>query len=326
MATGRREARDRQTTGKRQESDRLPRPATGRRQGGDSEATGRRQGGGRKTTGKRQEGNREATGNSDRRATGRNDRRATGERQEGVRQKVAWRQETTGSNSKQQDSDRRAAEKRQRSDREATGERSESEREATGKRQGSDRGPKVPKKRQGGNSGVTGWRQEREAARIYWWKSWAMQPPAPVQPTWCTTETNQIPTYAVVCYVFPQEPTWCFALPPATHAPRSWAHPHLPPSLSGTRGAHHRGQIHWQERRDTPLLLLVVATCGNPQMVHGATRTPLYEAASVHRPPPPGARGTGLGTHLPADRGCHHHQAGVPCAAPPGLPGQPLRT
>ena len=142
----------------------------GPREAGDGEmrqgATGRRQGGGRKTTGKRQEGDREATGNSDRRATGGNDRRATGERQEGARQKVAWRQETTGSDRKRQASDRRAAGKRQGSDRGATGERQDSDREAIGKRQGSDRGLKVPKQRQGRDREATGWRQEGEVARI----------------------------------------------------------------------------------------------------------------------------------------------------------------
>ena len=127
-----------------------------------------RQGGGRKTTGKRQEGDREATGNSDRRPTGGNDRRATGERQEGARQKVAWRQETTGSDRKRQNSDRRAAGKQQESDRGATGEQQDSDREATGKQQGSDRGLKVPEKRQGGDREATGWRQEGEVARIYW--------------------------------------------------------------------------------------------------------------------------------------------------------------
>ena len=60
-------------------------------------------------TGKRQEGDKEATGKSDRRATGGNDRRATGEQQEGATQNVTWRQETTGSDRKQQDSERRAA-------------------------------------------------------------------------------------------------------------------------------------------------------------------------------------------------------------------------
>ena len=102
------------------------------------------------------------------RATGGNDRRATGERQEGARQKVAWRQETTGSDRKRQDSDRKAAGKRQGSDKGATGERQDSDREATGKRQGSHRGLKVPKQRQGGDREATGWRQEGEVARIYW--------------------------------------------------------------------------------------------------------------------------------------------------------------
>ena len=121
-----------------------------------------------KTRGKRQEGDREATGNSDRRATGGNDRRATGERQEGAKQKLAWRHETTGSDRKRQDSDRRAARKRQGSDRGATGERQDSDRRATGKRQGSNRGLKVPKQRQRGDREATGWRQESEVARIYW--------------------------------------------------------------------------------------------------------------------------------------------------------------
>ena len=145
-----------QATGKRQPSDRR---ATGYhvwRQGGDREATGRRQGGGRKTTGKRQGGDREATGNSDRRATGGNDRRATGERQEGARQKLAWRQETTGSGRKRQDSDRRAAGKRQGSDRGATGERQGSDKQATRERQGAKSAKKATGRRQGGDRMATG--------------------------------------------------------------------------------------------------------------------------------------------------------------------------
>ena len=45
------------------------------------------------------------------------------------------------------------------------------------------------------------------------------------------------PLYAVVCEAFPRETAWCPALPTATHAPRSWAHPHLSSPLSRTRGA-----------------------------------------------------------------------------------------
>ena len=72
--------------------------------------------------------------------------------------------------------------------------------------------------------------------------------------------TKPTPPYAVMCEAFPREPTWCPALPSATHAPRGCANPHLSPPLSRTRDAHHRGQVLWQELPDTPLLLLVVTT------------------------------------------------------------------
>ena len=78
-----------------------------------------------------------------------------------------------------------------------------------------------------------------------------------------------------------------------------------PPPLSRTRGAHHRGQVLWQERPATPLLLLVVATRGDPERVLGITPTHLYWAEPVPRPPPPSARGAGRGTHLPANTGGH---------------------
>ena len=99
--------------------------------------------------------------------------------------------------------------------------------------------------------------------------------------------TRPTPPYAIVCEAFPREPTWCLALPPATHAPRGWASPDLSPPLSRTRGAHHRGQVLWQECPGTPLLLLVVATRGDPERVLGITPTNLYGAAPVPRPPLP---------------------------------------
>ena len=37
--------------------------------------------------------------------------------------------------------------------------------------------------------------------------------------------TGPTPPYALVYEAFPREPTWCPALPPATHAPRGWANP-----------------------------------------------------------------------------------------------------
>ena len=99
--------------------------------------------------------------------------------------------------------------------------------------------------------------------------------------------TRPTPPYAIVCGAFPREPTWCPALPPATHAPRGWANPDLSPPLSRTRGAHHRGQALWQECPGTPLLLLVVATRRDPGQVLGITPTHLYAAAPVPHPPLP---------------------------------------
>ena len=109
--------------------------------------------------------------------------------------------------------------------------------------------------------------------------------PRPTNPVY--NGTRPTPPYAIVCEAFPREPTWCPALAPATHAPRGWSNPDLSPHLSRTRGAHHRGQVLWQECPGTPLLLLVVATRGDPERVLGITPTHLYGAAPVPRPPLP---------------------------------------
>ena len=114
--------------------------------------------------------------------------------------------------------------------------------------------------------------------------------PRPTNPVY--DGTRPTPPYAVLYEAFHREPAWCPALPPATHAPRGWASPHLSPPLSRTRGAHHRGQVLWQERPGTPLLLLVVMTRGDPERVLEITPTHLYGAAPVTRPslPAPAAR------------------------------------
>ena len=109
--------------------------------------------------------------------------------------------------------------------------------------------------------------------------------PRPTNPVY--DGTRPTPPYAIVCEAFPREPAWCPALPPATHAPRGWANPDLSPPLSRTRGAHHRGQVLWQECPGTPLLLLVVATRGDPGRILGITPTHVYGATPVPRPPLP---------------------------------------
>ena len=107
--------------------------------------------------------------------------------------------------------------------------------------------------------------------------------PRPTNPVY--DGTGPTPPYAVVYEAFPREPTWCPALPPATHAPRGWANPDLSPPLSRTRGAHHRGQGLWQECPGTPLLLLVVATRGDPGRILGITPTHLYGRHPYPAPP-----------------------------------------
>ena len=116
--------------------------------------------------------------------------------------------------------------------------------------------------------------------------------PQPTNPVY--NGTRPTPQYAIVCQAFPREPTWCPALPPATHAPRGWANPDLSPPLSRTRGAHHRGQVLWQERPGTPLLLPVVATRGDPNGSWGSP--PPTSMGQQQYPAPPSRRprrGTG---------------------------------
>ena len=126
----------------------------------------------------------------------------------------------------------------------------------------------------GRGHGVRGRRADEASAR-----------PRPTNPVY--DGTGPTPPYAVVYEAFPREPTWCPALPPATHAARGWANADLSPPLSRTRGAHHRGQVLWQECPGTPLLLLVVATRGGPGRILGITPTHLYGATPVPRPPLP---------------------------------------
>ena len=122
--------------------------------------------------------------------------------------------------------------------------------------------------------------------------------PRPTNPVY--DGAGPTPRYVVMCEAFPREPTWCPALPPATHAPRGWANLDLSCPLSRTWGAHQRGQVLWQERPGTPLLLLVDATLGDPEQVLGITPTHLWGAAAVRRPPLPApAARDGVQTFLP---------------------------
>ena len=74
--------------------------------------------------------------------------------------------------------------------------------------------------------------------------------PRPTNPVYDGTRPTH--SYAVVCDAFPQSPTWCPALPPATHAPRNWAHAHLSAPLFRARGANHRLQVLCKSARAPP--------------------------------------------------------------------------
>ena len=130
--------------------------------------------------------------------------------------------------------------------------------------------------------------EDLEVGEITVFVEGADEAPARPWPTYPVHEgTRPTPPYAIVCEAFPREPSWCPALPPAMHAPRGWANQDLSPPLSGTRGAHHRGQVLWQQRPGTPLLLLIVATRGDPERVLGITPTHIFGAAPVPCPPLP---------------------------------------
>ena len=77
--------------------------------------------------------------------------------------------------------------------------------------------------------------------------------------------------------------------PPAgnARAPRLGQRGPVPPPSPGPRVPTTGGQVLWQERPGTPLLLLVVATRGDPEQVLGITRTHLHGAAPAPRPPLP---------------------------------------
>ena len=86
--------------------------------------------------------------------------------------------------------------------------------------------------------------EDLEVGEITVFVEGADEAPARPRPTNPVYDRNRpTPPYAIVSEAFPREPTWCPALPPATHAPRGWVNPDLSPPLSRTRGAHHRGQV-----------------------------------------------------------------------------------
>ena len=149
----------------------------------------------------------------------------------------------------------------------------------------------------------------------------ALTRPRPTNPVY--DGARPTPPYAVMCEAFLGEPTWCPAPLPPTHAPRGWANPDLPsPPLQDQEyppegaGPLARAPGHPPvppHRRDPRGPGTGPGNHLHPPL-RGSTRTP---------PPPPGARGAGRGTHLPANAGGHRRYRGPPSAAPPGTTRRP---
>ena len=166
--------------------------------------------------------------------------------------------------------------------------------------------------------------EDLEVGEITVFVEGADEAPARCRPTNLVYDgTRPTPPFAIVCKAFPREPTWCPALPPATHAPRGWANPDLsPPPPPRTRGAHHRGgplaRAPWHPpappRRRDPR--------GPGEGPGDHPHPPLWSSTRTP-PPPPGARGAGQGTHLPANTGGQRRYGGPPSAAPPGTSRRP---
>ena len=119
------------------------------------------------------------------------------------------------------------------------------------------------------------------------WKARTSRPPAPGRPTRCTTAPGLPPRTPMYARRSAGSPV---GAPPSRRRrtrPAAGLTQTCPPPLSRTRGAHQRGQVLWQECPGTPLLLLVVATRGEPERVLGITPTHLYGAAPVPGPPLP---------------------------------------
>ena len=157
--------------------------------------------------------------------------------------------------------------------------------------------------------------EDHELGEITVFVEGADEAPARPRPTNTVyNSTRPTPPYAIVCEAFLREPGWCPALSPATHAPRGWANPDLsPPSPEPgvpTTGGRSSGKS------------ALAPTCSSSSSRPAGTRDGSWGSHLLGSdrtpPPPPGARGAGRGTHLPATTGGHRRYGGPPSAAPPG--------
>ena len=134
--------------------------------------------------------------------------------------------------------------------------------------------------------------------------------------------------YAIVCNAFPQELARCPVLAAASHMRRAWAHLLPPPLPLNDRGhpQQRTGPLSGAPRHPPPPPHHhnTWGPRGGPWGHPGPT---LWAAAEWRQylAPPTGDRGSGRGTHLPAEPGGERHLWGPLCAALLSGPRRPPR-
>ena len=144
--------------------------------------------------------------------------------------------------------------------------------------------------------------------------------PRPTNPVYNGTRLTL--SYAVMCEAFRREPTWCPALPAATHPPRGWGGRTTPPPLQDQRClpqgagplARAPGHPPAPPRRHGPR---------GPGAGPGDLPHPPLQGSARAPPPPSGASGAERGARLPANTGGHRCYRGPLSAAPPSVTRRP---
>ena len=166
--------------------------------------------------------------------------------------------------------------------------------------------------------------EDLEVGEITVFEEGAEEAPARPRPTNPVYDgARPTPLYAVVCEAFPREPSWCPALPPATHAPRGWANPDLsPPPPPGPGVPTTGGRSSGKNARAPPCSSSSSRPAGTCSGSWGSP-PPTSTGQQLYPAPPPGACRAGRGTHFPANTGGQRRYGGPPSTAPPGTTRRP---
>ena len=137
--------------------------------------------------------------------------------------------------------------------------------------------------------------------------------PRPTNPVY--DGTRPTPPYAIVCEAFPREPTWCPALPPATHAPAAGPTQTCPFASPGPGVPTTGGRFSGKSALVPPCSSSSSRPVGTR---NGSWGSPLPTSMGQHPYPAPPSRRPrrGRGTHRPANTGGHRCHGGPPSAAP----------